>query len=249
MITTTKQSNGSYVTLTWPMYRIQKNDRGWWYNSLDGTVERVGWFVQKKQALEHLENMYAPRPTHTGQQRIKIAKHKDTIDSVLMTLTGYNRAYWESYVDRTAREMWSWCAFFYGLSLNMEVKQTYSTHSRNSVAFNSYIRIRPLSSFKHKVGSLFYYHEYRHIINDPDIGAFHTSDPHKIILGVLCHEIAHIIQVNTTIRTGFTKAYSSHGVRQGKWHDKDWQTIYHRLKVQFMPECTDMGNELPRVIL
>jgi hypothetical protein len=255
MISTYRQHDGSYITLTWPMYKVEKNLYGWWYRKLSPDAPKIGPFIQKKQALEHLENIDAPRLSVEGQQRVKSAKRIENCDSILLSTTGYDKAYWEAYIDRTARMVWSWCIIEYGLNsrlaLNFKVEQTYSDSNRirNSYANSYRIKIRPVYYAKIKKNDLFFFNEYRHIEKDPDIGEFHTDDFHKLIDGVILHEIAHVVQLNKKIYEGFTKAYSASGVCQGQWHGKDWQTIYHRLRVQFLPCSTDMGNEFPRVIL
>jgi len=247
-----------YVTLTWPAFRIFKVDGQWYYRNKN-SENSFGPFVQKKVVIQDIENRFNPSPTWEGMKRNQYATRLDNCEAILIKNTGHGINYWKEFIDSTAKKIWNWCCWFYDIDINVElnVQQTYSDNVRIRASFaNGYrVKIRPVYELVRNRDGYFFVREYNHIAKDPDIGEFYTADPHKLIVRILLHEIAHSVQSCIGGISNFTKFYNVKDMilckgkeYNRKWHDKDWQTIYHKLCTEFLPECTGMSEEIPRIV-
>jgi len=260
-ITTTRDNNGTYRTNTNPTFIVWKGNDGFWYyqraqrswgvESIEAP-NKFGPFCQKKSALEHLDRFQKLSLNWEGWSRQQTINNKLNAEAIIEAQSGHDVDYWSNWIESKSYEALERAGQHFGLGTNwktqIKISFANSWKARTSFADGIFkLMYRPYWYLtKDAKRSTFYYNEYKHIENDPDIGWFTSSDPHKTVLALILHEVAHTVVAQmgwSNVSVVSQKQYMPRTVREKRGHHATWQTVYLWLRKEMLPESTEMtGN-------
>lgn len=263
MLTTTRYK-GHYRTNTLENFFIWKDVDGCWSfsNSIDTHWKEIGFcnwevvveslsdatktgsgFKNKKSCVDYIEKTYNPLPNWTGRQRNKTKNNKEFWNHRIKSETGYDIEYWDAWIRGQISEITEWACDHFNVPykkaiqiISIRYKPAKTRKARRSFASGgNYVSLRPYYYMVKEADGSFYYNEYSHIEKDEQIGEFRTDNPHKAVLALIVHEIAHII-VHRMSTNGMEllKDYSPTTNNERKGHWGDWQTVYYVMREKFV---------------
>jgi hypothetical protein len=265
MITAFRHVN-HYCTETRTPYNVWKSQGEWYtcpsseciikwsvgfskYHIVGGT-NTVGPFSTKKAAFACIETLSGGQPNWQGMSKIKSKINKEHYQTKIVNDSGHAVEYWEKYMHDMCNKVLLWAHSKYSLrpTCNPEIKISFagSWKARRSAAFGfNKVIFRPFWYLtKSPTRQHFWYNEYRHITNDPDIGEFNTNDPHKTVLALILHEIAHSVHDGLVAQIQTVKSHAPVTKKEKHGHGSVWQTIYMEMRKEFLPEATNMNSNI-----
>jgi len=266
MITTTKRNN-YYQTDTVTPYNVWKTENGEWcicparnchllvassYRQVGGE-DLVEGFKNKKSALAYIKTLPCGVPDWRGRDKVRTIQNskinKNSYTERILKDSGYDEEYWDAYVRQMCEKVINWAHSTYVLrsTCNPEIKISFagSWKARRSAAWGAWkVILRPYWFITKKSASDFFsFPEYSHINNDPDIGEYNSFDPHKTVLGIILHELAHSVDDGLNECVPIVKYHAPRTAKERHGHGFVWQTIYYDMRKKFLPEATGMDTD------